>query len=706
MRIVDLNGSIARLDSVEIAEDNPSLSDKKRKASEVQDLSSIQDTTDKSEPSHCSGDGAAEAVVPKIDWDDCEKELAKLLDEIHGRELISFLQHHETLNSDDTESKDVNSPKFYTLPVISDKQIRRSVHQLIKSPAFSSIARADNADGKIRVWHRKFASDMPVDTHGGDGNRNNGKGGGQRGGGGGGRTPWPKDRPDFLRFVLYKENVDTTTAAKDIARLARVNPHKSINFAGMKDKRGITTQFCSIYRVEKETLLAVNNGNKSNSTPEVLGGCGNTTSNGSNIIKLGNFEYSSEEVKLGGLSGNRFDVALRNVDIGDKSAADSTTMRQQVQLICESAGTALKTNGFVNYFGMQRFGKYHDTHLVGIAIIRGDFEGAIDIIMREKPDEYPRIAEARRRWANRFEFIDATKDENAAREAEKKVARDIQKDLGRFLNCEKSIVSSLVQKPRDYKRAFGSISKNMRSMFLHAYQSYIFNLAASERIEASGSTQVCVGDLVLIEDKSLRVEGGGTSGLKGKAVKMLDEQDLLNSPHTINDVVLPLVGTKIVYPGGKSGYLFDELLKRDGISKEAIARIGSFDREISLCGDYRKLICKPADVTFEVKVYENPLQPLLQTDLMKVNGIDVTSPSLPVSNGQDEQNHNVIVSQNDQDGEGDKIIFGMTIGFSLPPSSYATIALRELTKRPTSSEYQSKLEVSGKCERNASSGNC
>ena len=688
--LVDLDGNIARLESVELAEVNASSSDKKRKASEVPDLSSTRDTIDNSCSSN-KANGAAEGV-PKIDWDNCEQELVKLLDATHGRELISFLKHHET-KTGEAESKDDNVGKFYTLPAISDKEIRRSIHQLIKSPAFNSVARADNADGKIRIWHKKFESDMPADSHGGDRNRNNGRGGGQRGGGGRSSTPWPKDRPDFLRFVLYKENVDTTTAAKDVLRMARMNPSRGINYAGMKDKRGITTQFCSIYRTEKETLLAVNN-IKSSATPENSGGCGNTTSNGSSIIKLGNFEYSSAEVKLGALSGNRFDVVLRNVDIGEVSVGGSNkTRRQQVLEICESAGTALKTNGFVNYFGMQRFGKYHDTHLVGIAILKGDFEAAIDIIMEEKPDEHPRIADARKQWANRFESIDLSKEENAANaaEAERKVARAIHNSLGRFLNCEKSIVSSLAQKPRDYKRAFGSISKNMRSMFLHAYQSYLFNLAASERIESGGSTQIRVGDLVLIEDKSLGVEGGGTSGLKGKTVKMLDEQDLPTSMYSITDVVLPLVGTKILYPGGPSGNSFDELLKRDGISKEDLARIGAIDRDISMCGDYRKLICKPSDVDFEVREYSDPLQPLLQTDLMRVNGIDVAAKSTCISNRQE-------LPQDDQEGNEDTI-FGMTIGFTLPPSSYATIALRELTKRPTSSDYQSKLEVSGKCER-------
>jgi hypothetical protein len=40
----------------------------------------------------------------------------------------------------------------------------------------------------------------------------------------------------------------------------------------------------------------------------------------------------------------------------------------------------------------------------------------------------------------------------------------------------------------------------------------------------------------------------------------------------------------------------------------------------------------------------------------------------------------------------------MVVGFTLPPSSYATIALRELMKKPTSADYQKRLQLSGNCE--------
>jgi tRNA pseudouridine13 synthase len=51
-------------------------------------------------------------------------------------------------------------------------------------------------------------------------------------------------------------------------------------------------------------------------------------------IKVGNFEYVEKPLSLGATKGNRFEVTLRAL----------------------SAATALRAFGFVNYFGLQRFG--------------------------------------------------------------------------------------------------------------------------------------------------------------------------------------------------------------------------------------------------------------------------------------------------------------------------------------------------------------
>jgi len=420
-------------------------------------------------------------------------------------------------------------------------------------------------------------------------------------------------------------------------------------------------------------------------------------------MRVGGFEYVDRYLSLGMLSGNRFRIVLRNVCVTDdddavaKKEQTTNTANNETQRIgntkqkLQIAANKLQEYGFINYFGMQRFGKYLDTHKVGIAVLKGNFEMACDIIMSVKPGENDRQSEAREKWAARFTDVDTSNDD-AARDAEAKCAREVQRSLGRFMNCEISIVGGLARKPRDYRRAFSSIAKHMRSMFLHGYQSYLWNRAASHRIEEGGRVNAIVGDLVLTMDRTEAEGGSGSSGLKGKEVKVVTQEDVDGGKYTITDVVLPMVGTKIEYPTNSTGKLFDTMLAEDELCKEDFAKIG--DRELALGGDYRKIICKPHDVAFEIKKYKDPVQPLIQTDLMKLKNIPLECIDLSVDgdgNGEEKQ---------DDNNSKTKAILGMVVDFTLPPSAYATIALRELMKRPTSSDYQRELQLEGDCEGN------
>jgi tRNA pseudouridine13 synthase len=97
-------------------------------------------------------------------------------------------------------------------------------------------------------------------------------------------------------------------------------------------------------------------------------------------------------------------------------------------------------------------------------------------------------------------------------------------------------------------------------------------------------------------------------------------------------------------------------------------------RDLDVAGDYRMLLCHPKDVDFEFMQYSDPFQPLIRTDLMLIQRIDVASTPNTV-------------------GDVRPMLRAMRVGFTLPPSSYATIALRELIKLPTSSDFQSEMNV-------------
>ena len=59
-------------------------------------------------------------------------------------------------------------------------------------------------------------------------------------------------------------------------------------------------------------------------------------------VKVGDFSYVPHALHLGGLSGNVFSIILRNI------SGSAATIALAVD--------SLKKSGFINYFGLQRFG--------------------------------------------------------------------------------------------------------------------------------------------------------------------------------------------------------------------------------------------------------------------------------------------------------------------------------------------------------------
>ena len=541
------------------------------------------------------------------DWPGLESELTEIIkDSSTAKKLMSVLKLHN-------ESKECEE-KYVTMPPL-EKDQRRVVHEWVRNSL--PCARSETCDF-VRIWHVKFEKEMANYKTFWNPNKKRQK------------LSWPKDRPDFLRFVLYKENLDTTTATKEISRKGG---KARISYAGMKDKRGITTQYCTLFRTEPQSIVS----------RYQKGGGGNSKQKGNSVAQVGNFEYVSEELRLGKLKGNRFDIVLRNVQMNDnKSEIDKS--------ILSDAVTAMKKTGFVNYFGTQRFGKFNDTHKVGIEILKGNYRRAIDIIMEPKAEERPDAAKGRKEWLDRFQG-----GETPENEAE--CAKRIMKLINRFMTAEMSIVQSLHRKPMDYKRAFGSIPKTLRMMFLHAVQSLIWNRAASYRISSMKSDQILVGDLVQTEGEPKYV--------------VVTQKDIDDKKYTLEDVVIPMVGKKSKFPTNELGDYMKKKLPLDiGITIEMFQQIQF--RDLALYGDYRKLICRPTDLDFIVKEYYDPLQPLLETDLMKLHDESI---------------------QIEPKKEDEKVKVGMIVGFTLPPSSYATVALRELMKKPTSNEYQKELKL-------------
>lgn len=103
------------------------------------------------------------------------------------------------------------------------------------------------------------------------------------------------------------------------------------------------------------------------------------------------FRYTPDSLRLGDLSGNKFTVVLRWVTCLTIRLPPTLSRWFYRNVSCDDhviskAVKSLGELGFINYFGMQRFGTSSiPTHHVGRCLIHSDWKGAIDLILKPRP---------------------------------------------------------------------------------------------------------------------------------------------------------------------------------------------------------------------------------------------------------------------------------------------------------------------------------
>lgn len=62
--------------------------------------------------------------------------------------------------------------------------------------------------------------------------------------------------------------------------------------------------------------------------------------------------------------------------------------------------SSLKENGFINYYGLQRFGNSAviPTHKVGLALLKGQFKEAVELILKPRDDDVHFMKAVREHW--------------------------------------------------------------------------------------------------------------------------------------------------------------------------------------------------------------------------------------------------------------------------------------------------------------------
>ncbi|XP_054751208.2 pseudouridylate synthase 7 homolog [Lytechinus pictus] len=149
---------------------------------------------------------------------------------------------------------------------------------------------------------------------------------------------------------------------------------------------------------------------------------------------------------------------------------------------------------------------------------------------------------------------------------------------------EQQLLRGLLKSRNDYQASFYSIPRNTRLIYLHSYQSYIWNVIVTQRLQRDGF-KAAVGDLV---QKSVENEV-----LALPRVEYVTEEN--ENDFTIYDVVLPLPGHGVKYPLHQAGKWYTEELAKDGLTVEMLK---NSNRDLSLSGAYRKCVVKPTDVSW------------------------------------------------------------------------------------------------------------
>lgn len=249
----------------------------------------------------------------------------------------------------------------------------------------------------------------------------------------------PSGSGEHCYLTIEKRGITTLEAIRRIALQLKV-PERDLGYAGMKDAVGITRQTISIQRLSPAKASSL----------ELDG------------VKVLSAELHTNKLKLGHLKGNRFRIAVRGV---------SGAAARNVPEILD----CLQRRGVPNYFGFQRYGAQGNSHLIGAAMLRRDWQGAVDCLIGEP---------------------DALRDPDwrAA------IAAYHQGDPGRALqlfprHCrsERDVLQRLVNRPGTFEKAFAAIHPRLKKLYLSAYQSALFDQVVAQRIQQIDG--VLTGDL-------------------------------------------------------------------------------------------------------------------------------------------------------------------------------------------------------------------
>lgn len=241
-------------------------------------------------------------------------------------------------------------------------------------------------------------------------------------------VPDPAGR--FFVYELEKRGLATLEALHLIARQTGVR-ERDLSAAGLKDKHGLTRQLFSSPRA----LPAVND----------------------ERLKLRLLGKAAGKLTAGSIRGNRFVITLRS--LRDEEVANLPRNADEIRRF-----------GLPNYYDNQRFGGIaHGRGFIGRSLVVGDFEQALRLHLAAPHRKQSLTDKTNRRLADEL-----WGDWDALHRRMKR-------------SPERALVEYLRDHPDDWAGCFERITPPLRTLFVAAYQSWLFNETLRRMIEAAVS---------------------------------------------------------------------------------------------------------------------------------------------------------------------------------------------------------------------------
>jgi tRNA pseudouridine13 synthase len=387
--------------------------------------------------------------------------------------------------------------------------------------------------------------------------------------------PVPAAGGPFTVLRVRSRNWEQHELAAQLGARLGLPPH-AMSWAGTKDRRAVAERLLSYRGTPPATMPDLPN-------VEVLEA------------------YSARDgLSLGHHYGNSFSIRVTGLVAAEDAPTEIRT-----------AVAELRDGGAVpNFFGPQRFGEVRPvTHLVGQALVAGDTAGAVELYLAALPELSDPVGRAAR-----LAYAET---------------HDVSRALTEFPRAyrfERQILERLARgaSPASALRA---LSRELRLLFVHALQSWMFNIWLSERAIVGRS-------LVVPEpgDTLLRVARDGTTPSRDPV--SVADGNLHECQETVRKgrarLAGPLIGYDTARPAGASGELVERVLARTNVDPSGF-RLPTFP-ELASAGAWR-----PATIG---------------------------TPPISI-----------------RDSEA-----SVVVGFALPKGSYATVVLRELLKPGATAE--------------------